>query len=154
MEILWLYPEWTESETLGLEPRYVCFNKPSKRFWCMPKFDNTVLDHIISVQSLSCVRLFATPWTADHMLTCKKVCCGLASKSWFHYREQQGLVHCKRTLWRGPAGLQGRWAGGNASWQVHLEILLFRGIAVITYFKWQCNQACWVVNSNKIWIDV
>ena len=92
----WLYPGWTESETLGLEPRYVCFNKPSRRFWCMPKFDNTVLDLISSVQSLSCVRLFSTPGTADHMLTCKKVCCGLASKSWFHYREQQGLVNCKR----------------------------------------------------------
>ena len=63
---------------------------------CMPKFDNTVLDHISSVQSLSCVQLFATLWTADHISTCKKVCCGLASKNWFHYREHQGLVNCKR----------------------------------------------------------
>lgn len=51
-------------------------------------------------------------------------------------------------LWEGPAGLQGRRAGGNASWQVHLVILFLYGISAMMCFNCQRSQECCVENNN------
>ena len=39
LPIIGLYPRPTESETPGLEPSNLCFNKPSRWFWFMLKFE-------------------------------------------------------------------------------------------------------------------
>ena len=40
MQILQLHPRSTESETVMVGPRKLCFNKPSRWFWCKLKFEN------------------------------------------------------------------------------------------------------------------
>lgn len=40
MQILQLHPSSTESETLMVRPRKLCFNKPSRWFRCKLKFEN------------------------------------------------------------------------------------------------------------------
>lgn len=39
MQILRPYPRPTDSESLGMQPSNLCFNKPSQWFWCKFKFD-------------------------------------------------------------------------------------------------------------------
>lgn len=45
MQIFGLLPRPAESETLGGGPRSLCFSKPSRWFWCTPKFENSGIQH-------------------------------------------------------------------------------------------------------------
>lgn len=52
MKILGLYSIPTEPETLEVGPNNLCFNKPSKWFWCVPKFKNHYSRFFIGSRSL------------------------------------------------------------------------------------------------------
>lgn len=48
IEILRPHPRPTESDTLGVGPRYLCFNKTFRWFWCVLMFENHWLSVYIS----------------------------------------------------------------------------------------------------------
>lgn len=59
MQILGPHPTPTEFKTLGVGPSNLCFNKPSRGFWCTLKFENHCVRGI-SLNNKQCLFLKAS----------------------------------------------------------------------------------------------